>query len=330
MPIGVAVTSCTTALHATLVALGVGPSDEVIVPSYTFIATANAVVHCGATPIFADIDPVTYTLDPLAAQAAITSRTKAIMPVDLVLAADLDAFYALGESHGLAIVEDAAPSLGTHYKGVPVGNSRGPVCFSFHPRKIITTGEGGMIMTNDDALAARLRLLRHHYMSVSDVVRHSSNDIIFEIYDEVGYNLRMTDLQAAIGVAQMGKLDQILAECRRLGARYDGALAQLDWIDAPVVPADRTTNCQSYIVRLSDESPISRDDFMRSLLRAGVTTRRGIMLSHTEPAYVKRFGRRRLPISEAVGASTVILPLFVGMTDKQQISVINAINAAVC
>ena len=174
----IATTNCTTALHLALYASGVGPGDEVIVPSLSFIATANAVWHCGATPVFADVDPRTYNLDPVAAERAITPRTKAIMPVHQIgLPADMDAFLALGRERGIAIVEDAACAIGAEYKGRPIGSLDSPACFSLHPRKVITTGEGGMITTNDEALADRLRKLRQHAMDLSDLARHGAKDV---------------------------------------------------------------------------------------------------------------------------------------------------------
>ena len=203
-PEAVATTSCTTALSLALYVSGVAPGDEVVVPSLSFIATANAVWHCGATPIFADIDPRTCNLDPAAAERVITSRTKAIMPVHQVgLPADMDRFQELSQRYGVAIVEDAACAIGATYKGRQIG-SLGPLaCFSLHPRKVITTGEGGMIAVHDHAVADRLRRLRAHGMDMSDLARHSARDVVFEAYPERGWNTRMTDLQAALGLCQL-------------------------------------------------------------------------------------------------------------------------------
>ena len=322
----VAVTSCTTALFASLLACEIGPGDEVICPSHTYIATPNAIIHAGATPVLVDIDHVTYGIDPDAVEAAITPRTKAIMPVHIGMAADIDAIYAIANRHGLVVIEDAAPAIGARYKDRMVGNSGGPVSFSFHPRKIITTGEGGMVTTNDDELAAKLRLIRHHHMSLSDVARHSAKAVVFEEYEEVGYNLRMTDLQAAVGIAQFDKLERILAERRRVAAVYTEAFGSMAHIAPPVLPEYNTHTYQAYIVRLSDEAPVSRNQFMQQLLNAGITTRRGVMNAHTEPAYINRFGKLSLPNSEAVHESTVIMPLYVGMTAKEQEYVIDTVG----
>jgi perosamine synthetase len=216
----VATTSCTTALALALHAVGVGPGDEVIVPSHSFIATANAVWHCGAEPVFADIDARTYNLDANAAERAITERTKAIMPVHQVgLPADMDAFLSLAERHRLALVEDAACAIGAEYRGRPIGSLETLACFSLHPRKVITTGEGGMITLQDEALAERLRRLRAHGMSMSDLARHSATEVTFESYPERGFNYRMTDMQAALGLCQLDALDWILQRRRELAER---------------------------------------------------------------------------------------------------------------
>ncbi len=213
----VATTSCTTALALALHVSGVGPGDEVIVPSLSFIATANAVWHCGAQPVFADIDPRTYNLDAAAAERAITPRTKVIMPVHQVgLPADMDAFFELSERHDVAIVEDAACAIGAEYKGRPIGSLDSLACFSLHPRKVITTGEGGMIAVQDPAVADRLRRLRAHGMDMSDLARHSATDVVFEAYPERGFNARMTDMQAALGLCQLQALDWILERRRTL------------------------------------------------------------------------------------------------------------------
>ena len=227
-PEAIATTSCTTALHLALYAAGVTAGDEVIVPSMSFIATANTVWQCGATPVFADIDPDTYNLDPAAAERAITERTKAIMPVhQLGLPADLDAFAQLADRYGLVLVEDAACAIGAIYKGAPIGSHGSMACFSLHPRKVITTGEGGMITLHDVELAARIRQLRQHAMDVSDLARHSAKDVLVESYPERGFNVRMTDMQAALGLCQMEVLDHILERRRHLAERYN-ALAERD------------------------------------------------------------------------------------------------------
>jgi dTDP-4-amino-4,6-dideoxygalactose transaminase len=324
----VAVTSCTTALHLALLALDVGPGDEVVCPSMSFIATANAVRHAGATPVFAEVDPETYNLDPDAAAAAITPRTRAILPVHQIgLPADIDRFRALGERHGLAVVEDADCAIGSRYKGRPVGNG-GMACFSFHPRKVLTTGEGGVITTDDDGIAAKLRLLRQHGMSIPDTVRHRATSVLFESYLVPGYNYRMTDLQAAVGIVQMGRLDAIVARRRALAALYDDALAGVPWLARPHVPAFAEPNFQSYAVQLRDGAPVSRDALMGELLEQGIQTRRGIMLAHREPAYSATGRDYDLPRSEWASDRSLLLPLFPQMADADIERVARAVGAA--
>ena len=323
----VAVSNCTSALHVSLVALGVGPGDEVICPSMSFIATANAVRHAGAVPVFAEVDSQTYNLDPDAAEAAITSRTKAIMPVHQVgLPVDVDRFVALGKRRGIHILEDAACAIGSRYKGRAVGGDGVMACFSFHPRKVLTTGEGGMITTNDAALAERLRLLRQHGMSVRDTERHTSKAVIIEEYLVAGYNFRLTDVQGAMGVEQMKKLEAIVARRRALAARYAEALAGHPWLAAPHVPEYAEPNFQSYAIRLAKDAPISRNDLMQRLLDAGISTRRGIMCSHVEPPYVgSESVRGALPISEDASARSLLIPLYPQLTREDQDRIIAAL-----
>src|SRR4051794_2107716 len=317
----VATTNCTTALQLALYVSGVGPGDEVIVPSLSFIATANAVWQNGATPVFADIDPRTYNLDPVAVERAITPRTKAIMPVhQLGLPADMDPLLALAEAHGLAIVEDAACAIGARYKGRPIG-SLGPLaCFSLHPRKVITTGEGGMIAVHDPAIAERLRQLRQHAMDVSDLARHGAKDVIIESYPERGWNSRMTDMQAALGLCQLEVLDEIREQRRRVAVRYTEAIEELPFVEPPYEPeyADRTW--QTYAIQLTPDAPVTMPELMRLLLKDGVPTRRGVMASHREGSYADTSAD--LPQTEIASDCSIMLPLFVGMTDEQQDHVI--------
>jgi perosamine synthetase len=321
----VATTSCTTALQLALHVSGVGPGDEVVVPSLSFIATANAVRSCGATPVFADVDPLTYNLDPDAAARAITPRTKAIMPVhQLGLPADMDPLLGLAESHGLELVEDAACAIGATYKSHRIG-SLGPLaCFSLHPRKVITTGEGGMIAVQDPEVAARLRKLRQHAMDVSDLARHTARDVVIEHYPEHGWNFRMTDMQAALGLCQLEVLDQVLALRRRLAERYTAALSGIPHLETPFEPDHAERTWQSYAVRIGAGAPVGRDELMRRLLRDGVATRRGVMAIHQEAPYAgSGIG---LPHTVAATRETMMLPLFPGLEEEQQDYVIERVE----
>jgi perosamine synthetase len=322
----VATTSCTTALHLALHGAGVRPGDEVIVPSLSFIATANAVWMCGARPVFAEIDPRTCNLDPQAVERAITPCTKAIMPVHQVgLPCDMDAMLQIAAAHELAIVQDAACAIGATYKGRRVG-SIGPVsCFSLHPRKVITTGEGGMIALTDPAAGERLRALRQHAMSVSDLARHSTTDLVLESYPERGFNYRMTDMQAALGLCQLDVLDHVLERRRVLAERYSAALADIPHLQTPWEPPYASRTWQSYSVRLSPRAPIGRDELMRRLLADGIPTRRGVMAIHLERAYADP--AVRLPLTEAAALQMLMLPLFADLTFEQQDRVIERLAA---
>jgi dTDP-4-amino-4,6-dideoxygalactose transaminase len=313
----VAVSNCTTALHLALLAAGVGPGDEVICPSFSFIATANAILYTGARPVFVDIDPRTYNVDPELVEAAITPRTKALMPVDQIgLAADISVIRAIANRHGLKVVEDAAPSLGSMVDGRRVGSLSDFTCFSFHPRKSITTGEGGMITTDDNDAAARLRRIRSHAASTSDLHRHASKTVKFEEYRELGYNYRMTDIQAAIGIVQMRKLDSILASRRRLAARYAELLGDCEWLDLPFAPSANFHTYQSYCIRIRSQG--QRDAIMADLAARGIATRRGVMAIHLEPFYRDLCPEVSLPVTERCSAETLLLPLYPGLTDDEQ------------
>ncbi len=323
----VAVSNCTSALHLALLAAGVGPGDEVICPSFSFIATANAILHAGARPVFVDIEPRTYNMDPELVEAAITPRTKAVMPVDQIgLAADIPAIREIARRHGLKVVEDAAPSLGSTVGDRRVGSLSDLTCFSFHPRKSITTGEGGVITTDDDEADSLLRRLRSHAASTSDLQRHRTGTVQFEEYRELGYNYRMTDIQAAIGVVQMRKLDSMLAERRRLAACYGELMQGWDWLELPYEPPDRMHTFQSYCVRL--RAPERREAIMAELAGQGIATRRGVMAIHLEPYYQALNPGVRLPVTEQCTGATMLLPLFPGLTDDEQRSVAGSLLAA--
>jgi dTDP-4-amino-4,6-dideoxygalactose transaminase len=316
----IATSNCTTALHLALVASGIGVGDEVIVSPHSFIASANAILHCGARPVFVDIDSNTLNLDPKRIEPAITPRTRAIMVVHQVgRPAELAELSALARAKGLALIEDAACAIGSEYRGHPIGNPvYAPlICFSFHPRKIISTGDGGMITTNDAELAKKLRLLRQHGMSVNDLQRHKSKTIVTEEYPIIGYNYRMTDVQAAIGRAQLNRLDGILAKRRAIAARYDAAFASLAGAGLFSEPADARWNQQTYLIRLIDASASERDAFMQRLLDDGIASRRGIMSIHREPAYTALYGRQSFPESERASDQCVCLPLYTQMTDEE-------------
>jgi perosamine synthetase len=253
---GIATTSCTTGLHLALATAGVGPGDEVIVPSFTFIASANAILYTGATVVFAEIDPRTYNIDPNDIEHRITKRTKAIMPVDQIgLSCDMDPINAIAKQHGIDVVEDAAPTIGSTYKGRKTGSNAHQTVFSFHPRKVITTGEGGMITTNDDALADRARKLRAHGMSVSDLDRHTADRVIIEEYNELGFNYRMTDIQASIGLVQLRRLPELLRIRIEKAHRYDRALPAIKGLEVPHVPPYATHTYQSYCLRARPRDP---------------------------------------------------------------------------
>jgi perosamine synthetase len=278
--------------------------------------------------VFADVDPRTYNLDPVAAERAVTSRTKAIMPVhQLGLPADMDRFLGVAARHNLAIVEDAACAIGASYRSRPIG-SLGPLaCFSFHPRKVITTGEGGMIAVHDPEVAERLRRLRQHAMDVSDLARHSATDIVFETYPERGWNARMTDMQAALGLCQLELLDGVLEDRRRLAERYNAALAPISQLELPYEPDYATRTWQSYAVKLRSGAPVSRTELQRRLLRDGVATRRGVTAIHAERAYSDR--GYLLPHTDACARDALLLPLFADLTDEQQDYVVERLAAHV-
>jgi dTDP-4-amino-4,6-dideoxygalactose transaminase len=321
----IAVSNCTTALHLALLVADVGPGDEVICPSMSFIATCNSIRYTGATPVFAEVNPNTFNLDPDAAEAAITSKTKAILVVHQIgLPADMDRFSALAEAKGLKIVEDAACAIGSKYRGQQIGSHSDLVCFSFHPRKVISTGEGGMITTSRADYAERLRLLRQHGMSISDAVRHSSRQVVAEQYLCVGYNYRMTDIQAAIGIEQMKRLPGIVARRRELAARYTDALQHHAWLAPPVIPDGVEPNFQSYSIHLRRNARLSRDEIMQRLLEQGIATRRGVMLAHLEPACTD-LDSRPLPLSEFASSASLLLPLYPQMSDEEQQRVIAAL-----
>jgi len=318
-----AVSSCTTALHLALAASGVSSGDEVVTVSHSFIATSNAIRYCGATPVFVDIQRETYNIDPSLVEAAIGPRTKAILAVhQLGMPCDLAAIVEVGKRRSIPVVEDAACAVGSEIRWNDrwerIGHPRGLVaCFSFHPRKLLSTGDGGMLTTADPDLDRKFRLLRQHGMSVSDTVRHSSSTFIQEEYPVLGYNYRMTDIQAAIGREQLTRLSGIVSRRRALAERYRERLANVAGVSLPTEPEWARTNWQSYAVRVDAGH---RRQIMQRMLDAGISTRRGAMNAHREAAYPAGTWRAAgsLQESEAAQDAAIVLPLFHQLTEADQ------------
>jgi len=325
---GVAVSSCTTALHLGLVLHGIGPGDQVVVPSLSFIATANAVRYCGATPVFADVDAGTGNLTAKTVEQVLTPSTRAVLVVHQAgVPADLDELTTLCAPRDLLLLEDAACAAGSTYRGRPVGTGSALATWSFHPRKLLTTGEGGMVTVDDPEQAARLRRLREHGMDISAADRHAAAAPQAERYLETGFNYRLTDVQAALGLVQLRRLDAIVARRRALAARYQELLADVPGIMTVADPTWGTTNYQSFWVLLPDDFPVSRDQLMERMHRAGISTRRGIMASHLEPAYAGH-PHADLPVTEQLTTQSLILPLFHDLTASEQDRVVAVLREA--
>jgi len=328
----IAVSSCTTGLHLALVALGVGPGDEVVVPSLSFMATTSVVRYVGATPVFAEVDASSANVSVATIAGVATPRTRAVIVVDQAGGpADLDAIGAWCAERAIAVVEDAACALGSTRAGAPVGAGAGLAVFSFHPRKVITTGEGGMIVTDDAERAGRLRRLREHGMSMGAAERHARGGAALEQYLEVGFNYRMTDLQAAVGRVQLGRLDAVVARRRALAARYREAfddLARDGLLQLPGDPPGGRTNHQSYWVLLGREVGTGRDELLAALAAQGIGARRGIMAAHLEPACTG-LAHDPLPVTERLSRDSLILPLFHDLTEDDQDRVVRAVLAEV-
>lgn len=327
-PHACAVSNCTTALHLALLSLGVGAGHEVITVSHSYIATANSIRYTGAVPVFVDVDPATFNIDPNLIENAITPATKAIVAVHQVgMPCDMKRIVEIADRHSLPVVEDAACAIGSeilwneawHFVGRPHGTI---ACFSFHPRKVISTGDGGMLTTGDPTLDATFRLLRQHGMSVNDRDRHGSNTVIFEEHTVLGYNYRMTDIQAAVGREQLRRLDGIVSERRTIAGWYREALKDADGIELPFEPDWARSNFQSFVVRLPDHS--DQRDVMQHLLNLGISTRRGVMCAHREQPY---HGSYDLPHSERCQDRCIILPLYPGMTQDEVSRVASALHS---
>ena len=327
-----AVSSATTALHVALQALGVGPGDEVITVSHSFIATANAVRYCGATPVFVDVEADTFNIDARLLNAAAGPKTRAILCVhQLVMPCDIGAIVEFARQRSLPVIEDAACAIGSEVRAGSawerIGRPHGDVaCFSFHPRKVLTTGDGGMLTTSSAALDERFRRLRQHGMSVPDTVRHAAPQVIFESYDTFGFNYRMTDIQAAVGREQLKRLPEIVERRRALAARYHEALSGCRAIRLPVEPASARSNWQTYCVVLDDR--LDQRTVMQRLLDSGIPTRRGVMCAHREASYPAGTWRAAgsLSVSEQIQDHGVALPLYGDMTMEEQDAVIGALQ----
>jgi perosamine synthetase len=282
----VGVSSWTAGAFLVLHAWGIGPGDEVIVPSYSFIATANVVRHVGATPVFGDIDLKTHNLDVNHVASLITPRTRAIIPVDqLGMPCDIEGINDLAKKHNLHVLQDAACAIGSKYKNRPVGQDAEVAIFSLHARKLVTCGEGGMIVTNDQNLADQLRLLRHQGMDLNDFQRHQADRPMVESYPIIGYNTRLTDIQAAIALVQMGRLAQMLHLRRQVAQKYQKRLSNCDQLLLPQEPENCLGNWQSYMVSLPADSKLTPEGVMSALHNQGIPTRRGVMAAHLEPCY---------------------------------------------
>lgn len=313
----VAVSSCTAALHLALLLLDVGVGDEVVVPSFSFIATANAVRHAGGVPTFADVDPVTGNLTGKTVEQALTDRTKAVLLVHQAgVPADVDEVRAVCSARSIPVVEDAACAAGSRLGDGPVGRGALMAAWSFHPRKLLTTGEGGMLTTDDVEWARRARRLREHGMSVSAADRHAMARVVLEEYLESGFNYRMTDLQAAVGLVQLRKLDEMVTRRRALADRYRQLLRDVAGLQLVTDPPHGQTNYQSFWVVLPDDFPVTRDELLGLMLTAGVSCRPGIMAAHLQPPYAG--ARFALPVTERLTRRSVILPLFHTMSHGQQ------------
>jgi perosamine synthetase len=323
---GVAVSSCTTALHLALVVLGVGPGDEVIVPSLSFIATANAVRYVGATPVFADVELVTGNLTVETIDAVRTPRTRAVIAVHQGgVPADVAALRKAADGWGVALVEDAACAAGSTAYGRSVGTGALIAAWSFHPRKVITTGEGGMLTVDREDWAVRLRRLREHGMNVSAAERHASAQPVLEAYLETGFNYRMTDIQAAVGLVQLGRLETIVAHRRVMAARYQELLSGIAGLRPVQDPPYGQTNFQSFWVLLTDEFGAGRDEALAELAAAGISARRGIMAAHLEPAY-DGVQSAPLPATEQLTRHSLILPLHHALTGHDQERVVEVLR----
>jgi perosamine synthetase len=318
-----ATTSCTAALHLATMGLDLGPGDEVIVPAFTWVTSAHCAEYVGAKAVFADIDLATFNLDPAAVEAAITPRTKALVVVHLFgKAAPMRELLAIAHRHGLRVIEDAACAIGTTYEGKPVGALGDIGCFSFHPRKVITTGEGGLVTTNDARLAERVRWLRNHGATGPAPGADPTKPYTMSAFEVLGYNLRLSDIQAAVGMAQMDKLEALLAERRAIALRYTEALNQLPGLQTPTDDPGHTY--QSYVVRVVEGGRTRRNSVMDHLAARKIQTRPGTHAAHRLGYYTKKYGVKAqdFPVACVAEDTSITLPIFPGMTSAQQSEVV--------
>lgn len=327
IPYAVATSNCTTALHLALVVAGIGADADVVVPSFSFIATANAPSYVGARTVFADVDAVTGNVTADTIRVALTPETRAVIVVDQGgTPVELAPIRELCDALGIVVIEDSACGAGSQYRGRPVGAGAELTAWSFHPRKILTTGEGGMLTTRRADWAARARRLREHSMSVSATERHASVLSPPEEYTEVGYNYRMTDLQAAVGIVQLGRLPAIVRRRREIAAVYADAVADVEGLRAVADPAWGTCNFQSFWIEVGPEYPLTRDALLEKLATNGISARRGIMAAHRQPAYIGRdTGQASLVVTEQLTDSTLILPVFHQLTAGEQSHIIETL-----
>ena len=326
----IAVTSATTALHLALIALDIKAGDEVIVPAFTWVSTANVVLYQGAKVVFVDIDPTTFNIDPEQLKDKITSKTKAIMVVHLFgLCAPMDEIKSIAGD--IPLIEDGACAAGSAYKGVPAGGLGLMGCFSFHPRKSITTGEGGMITTNDDALAEKLQILRNHGASISEEQRHhGAQPYILPDFNVLGYNYRMTDLQGALGCVQLKKLDSFIDERFKWASYYEQQLSSIEWIKAPSFTSDFKHGWQSYVLLIDEEkSPITRNQIMEKLQELGISTRPGTHAVHMLGFYANRYKMlpSDFPGAQIANDKSISIPLHNRMVKEDYQYIVNAIKS---
>jgi perosamine synthetase len=336
-PHALATSSCTTALHLAVAALGVGPGDEVVVPAFGWISAANVVEHLGGRPVFCDVDLTTFNASPAALESVVTDRTVGMIPVHLFgLCAELGPMLELARKRGLWVVEDAACTLGAYYHGAHAGTLGDAGCFSFHARKTITTGEGGMVTTPRDDVAELVRSLCDHGASRSDYQRHSDGTLLLSEYELVGYNFRLTDIQGALGCAQMERLPWILERRRALAARYDEALAGLDWLRTPATPDGYVHGYQAYVCLFApEEASLAnvgelhrlRNRLMTDLQERGISTRQGTHAAVLQNVYARKYGLRpeQFPNAYIADRLTLALPLYPQLTEAEQETVVDAL-----